>query len=243
MPHNAPKTAMLLCAGLATRMRPITDTMPKCLVKVAGRSMLDRVLDHLERAGVTHIVVNLHWHGDQIKAHLANEKRFEIAFSPEPELLDTGYGTKVALPLLGDAPFYSINTDMIWFDGAESALLRLAARWDAAKMDALMLMMPTERALGVDSTGDFFLHSGGESDERPLYRANTVPPRPYIWMAVQIMTPRIYANTPDAPFSNNLVWHRAEAEGRLFGLIHDGSCYHVGTPADLEKANIALKGR
>lgn len=230
----SPTHAMVLAAGLGLRMRPITETTPKPLVAVAGRTMLDRALDHLDRAGVTHKVVNCHWLPEKIAAHLAG--RADITLSPEAELLETGGGVAKALPLLGDGPFYVVNSDILWTDGgADSALGRLAALWDDSRMDALLLLCRTATALGYDGDGDFFLSAEGVPTRRGARQV-----APLLFSGVQILSPRLFAEAPSGKFSLNVLYDRALEAGRLFGLVHDGGWYHVGTPEALPLVERAL---
>lgn len=228
-----PTHGMVLAAGLGLRMRPITLTIPKPLVSVAGRTMLDRALDHLAMAGAAHLVVNTHWLPERIQTHLAG--RPGITLSPETELLETGGGVARALPLLGDAPFYVVNSDIIWTDGAIPALARLAEAWDDDRMDALLLLVPTARAIGYDGAGDFFVDSTGVPRRR---RAPEVAPT--LFSGVQILHPRLFDGCPSGKFSLNVLYDRALEEGRLFGLVHDGRWYHVGTPKALPEVEAAL---
>ncbi|MEW5727956.1 MAG: nucleotidyltransferase family protein [Pseudomonadota bacterium] len=229
-----PKHAMVLAAGLGLRMRPITEHTPKPLVEVAGRTMLDRALDHLDKAGVTAKVVNTHWLADKLRAHLA--ARSDVVISHETELLETGGGVAKALPLLGDAPFYVVNSDIIWTDGAVPALERLAGAWDDGRMDALLLMQRTATAVGYEGQGDFFLDSQGV----PRRRA----PRevaPLLFSGVQILSPRLFAGAPSGKFSLNVLYDRALEDGRLFGIVHDGRWFHVGTPEALPEVDALLR--
>lgn len=237
---EVPKKAMVLAAGLGLRMRPLTDNVPKPLLPVGGSTMLDQVLAQLEKAGVEEAVVNAHYQADKIVRHVNRIGRPKIILSEEPELLDTGGGVKNALPRLGETPFFVINADLPWQDGPEPALKRLAQQFDDRKMDALLLLMPLGRANGFDKgKGDFFLDDSGKGFGR-ISRAGTKPPRPYVFISAQMVHPRLYANVTEKIFSNNLVWDRAESEGRLYGLVHEGSCYHVGTPEDYQEANRLL---
>jgi MurNAc alpha-1-phosphate uridylyltransferase len=223
---NAPSHAMILAAGLGLRMRPLTLTVPKPLVPVAGRTMLDRVMDHLDTACVAHRVVNLHWLGDQIRAHLVG--RAGIMFSDESDLLlETGGGVTKALPLLGQNAFFACNADVIWEDGAKPALLRLAESWDDS-MDALLLLQPVERAHGYRGPGDF-----ARSDDGRLHRRPSDSKAPLVFTGVQMLHPKLFETAPIGAFSLNLLYDKAAAEGRLKGLIHDGAWYHVGTPEDV----------
>ncbi|MBR9972372.1 nucleotidyltransferase family protein [Magnetospirillum sulfuroxidans] len=230
----APTHAMVLAAGLGLRMRPITATIPKPLVAVAGRTMLDRALDHLDRAAIPHKVVNAHWLPEKIAAHVAG--RTDITLSLEAELLETGGGVALALPLLGTGPFYVVNSDIIWTDGGgETALRRLAARWDDQRMDALLLMQRTTTALGYDGQGDFFLSADGVPSRR-----GARPVAPLLFSGVQILSPRLFRDAPAGKFSLNRLYDRALEENRLFGLVHDGHWYHVGTPEALPEVEQAL---
>ncbi len=228
-----PRCAMVLAAGLGLRMRPITLTTPKPMVEVAGRGMLDRALDHLTAAGVERLVVNTHWLGDKIRAHLA--ARADITIVHEPDLLETGGGVANALPLLGEAPFYVVNADIVWTDGPVPALARLAGAWDDALMDALLLTQPTATAVGYDGAGDFFLAADGR-----LRRRTGDEVSPLLFSGVQILHPRLFEGAPSGKFSLNLLYDRALAAGRLFGLVHDGGWYHVGTPEALPEVEALL---
>lgn len=228
-----PNHAMVLAAGLGLRMRPITEHTPKPLVPVAGRTMLDRALDHLDKAGVTAKVVNTHWLADRIREHLRG--RGDIVISHEPELLETGGGVAKALPLLGEAPFYVVNSDIIWTDGAVPALDRLAGAWDGGRMDALLLMQRTATAVGYEGQGDFFLDSQGVPRRR---KAREVAP--LLFSGVQILSPRLFAGAPSGKFSLNVLYDRALEDGRLFGIVHDGQWFHVGTPDALPEVDALL---
>lgn len=232
---GAPSHAMVLAAGLGLRMRPITLTRPKPLVEVAGRSMLDRALDALAAAGVGQIVVNSHWLGEQIAAHLAG--RPGITLSPEDELLETGGGVARALPRLGADAFYVVNADILWRDGAVPALERLRAAWDESALDALLLLHPVARAVGYDGVGDFFLAEDGIPCRR-----GAAASAPYLFTGVQILHPRLFADAPAGRFSLNLLYDRALAAGRLGAIVHDGDWFHVGTPEALPEVEARLRG-
>lgn len=229
-----PHYAMVLAAGLGLRMRPITDHTPKPLVEVAGRTMLDRALDHLAAAGISHLVVNTHWLADRIATHLSG--RPGITLSHEDVLLETGGGVAKALPHLGDAPFYVVNSDIIWTDGGIPALTRLAEAWDDDRMDALLLLQRTATAMGYDGDGDFFLDANGVPRRR---RDREVAP--LLFSGVQILSPRLFKDAPEGKFSLNVLYDRALEAGRLFGLVHDGRWYHVGTPEALPMVERALE--
>lgn len=229
-----PHRAMVLAAGLGLRMRPITEHTPKPLVEVAGRTMLDRALDHLTAAGTTELVVNTHWLADKIAAHLSG--RPGITLSHEDTLLETGGGVAQALPHLGTAPFYVVNSDIIWTDGASPALRRLAEAWDDERMDALLLLQPTATAMGYDGNGDFFLDTQGVPRRR---RDREVAP--LLFSGVQILSPRLFHDAPTGKFSLNVLYDRALEAGRLFAIVHDGRWFHVGTPDALPEVERALE--
>lgn len=237
----SPHTAMVLAAGLGLRMRPLTLEVPKPLLEVGGQTMLDSVLDRLKEAGTAKAVINLHYKGDLIRHHVAPRTAPRLVFSHEDELLDTGGGIRRALEDLGGDPVYVVNSDLPWTDGAMPALARLARAFDPARMDALLLLMPLARARGfAGAKGDFFLKDEG-GGPGALTRRATAPPRPYVFISAQIIQPRLFAGAGGEIFSTNRIWDALEQQGRLYGLVHDGGCYHVGTPADLEQANRLLK--
>jgi len=227
--------AMVLAAGLGLRLRPLTLSTPKPLVRVGGTTMLDRVLDRLAEHGVELAVVNTHHLGEQIARHVAARRTPRIVLSHEEVLLDTGGGVKKALPLLGDAPFFVANSDLLWTDGKEPALARLAEAWDDARMDTLLLMQPVARAYGYDGAGDFFMAEDGT-----LRRCRPGETAPYLYAGVQLVHPRLFRDAPDGKFSLNLLFDRAAAAGRLFGIAHQGGWYHVGTPDSLAGVEAAL---
>jgi MurNAc alpha-1-phosphate uridylyltransferase len=227
---NAPTHAMVLAAGLGVRMRPITDTLPKPLVRVAGETMLDRALNKLAAAGVERAVVNTHHLADQIADHLKGRKTPAITLSHEADVLETGGGVLRALPHLGDRPFFVVNSDSIWDDGPVPALTRLAAAWDDAAMDALLLVHPTVSAVGYGGSGDFFLDLAGK-----LSRRREQQVAPFLFTGLQILHPRLFAGLEPGKFSLNVVYDRALEAGRLHGLRHDGGWYHVGTPEALDQ--------
>jgi len=233
---SVPKRAMVLAAGHGKRMRPLTDTTPKPLLPVQGRPMLDHVLDRLEQVGVQQAVVNLHHLREKIEEHLTDRKRPEILFSREEELLETGGGVRKALPLLGGEPFFVVNGDIFWLDGQFPALQRLADAWDESRMDALLLLQASINAWGYDGkAGDFLL-----SPEGRLSRRNERQIAPFIFAGLQILHPRLLEDTPEGSFSLNLLFDRAEAKERLWGLRHDGLWFHVGTPQALDEVDDAL---
>lgn len=233
MSHAPITHAMVLAAGLGLRMRPITLTTPKPLVSVAGRTMLDRALDHVARAGVDKIVVNTHWLAERITEHLAG--RDEITLSHEPELLETGGGVAKALPHLGHGSFFVVNSDIIWTDGTVPALARLARLWDPARMDALLLLQPVGSAVGYDGKGDFSL----DAADVP-HRRGDAPSAPYLFSGVQVLHHRLFEGAPEGKFSLNVLYDRAAAARRLFALVHDGRWFHVGTPEALPEVERLL---
>ena len=236
LPGNAPKTAMILAAGLATRMRPISQSQPKALVEVAGKALVDHALDRLAEVGVERAVVNTHYLGDQIEAHLAGRKRPAITISHEDVILDTGGGIARALPLLGPDPFYTVNAKIVWRGGQTEALRRLAANWDDAQMDALLLLQPTVSAVGYEGPGDLAMDQFGRLRFREAQEV-----APFVYASIQIIHPRLFAGAPDGAFPLRPLWERAAANGRLFGLRHDGEWYHLATPQGLAEAEARLK--
>jgi len=224
------RTGMVLAAGLGKRLRPLTLEIPKPLVEVAGRSMLDHALDKLVAFGIERVVVNVHYLGDQIEAHLAFRRDAEIIFSRETELLETGGGVKKALPFFEGKPFFELAADIPWFDvaGAEPALERLAKAWNPSLMDDLLLMMPQGQAHGFGAKGDFMMEKDGR-----LWRCDAAVPRSHDWISTMLLKPSVYDDIKETAFSNNLIFDLLEERRRLYGVAHKGSCYHVGTPADL----------
>jgi MurNAc alpha-1-phosphate uridylyltransferase len=223
-----PKTAMVMAAGYGKRLRPLTDTVPKPMVQVLGRPMIDVVLNRLAAAGVERVVINLHHLGEVIREHLKDRKDLEILYSEEPEILETGGGTKKALPLLGPDPFFTINAKIIWLNGREDALHRLADAWDDARMDSLLLLHPTVTAIGYGGPGDFRLDQDGLVTRRLEWDV-----APFLYTGINIAHPRLFENSPDGAYSVNLLWDRAIEAGRLYGIRHDGEWYHVSTPQQL----------
>ncbi len=223
---------MVLAAGRGRRMRPSSDTSPKSLLAVGGTATLDRVLDHLARAGVRRAVVNLHHQGPRFRAHLGNREVPAVAFSDEAEaLLDTGGGVRLALGRLGAAPFFVVNAISLWLDGPRPALGRLAAEFDPEGMDALLLVHATARAVGYDGAGDFHLLSDGR-----LARRGAGQTARHVFTGVQILAPELFVDAPEGAFSLNRLYDRAEAAGRLFGLAHDGEWMNLKTPEGLAVA-------
>ena len=226
---SVPKTAMVMAAGLGTRMRPLTDTRPKPLVEVAGRPLIDHVFQRLAAAGVERAVVNVHYLADALVAHLGERHLgVEVVISDErARLMETGGGLVQAKRLLGDDPVVVVNSDNLWVDGPVDAIRLLAARWDEQVMDALLLMVPLARAHNFRGPGDFHLGPDGRITRRR--RPGSVAP--FAYTGVQILHPRVIADWPEGPFSTNLFWDRALAQDRLYGQAHQGLWFDVGTPA------------
>ncbi|NEX93611.1 N-acetylmuramate alpha-1-phosphate uridylyltransferase MurU [Caulobacter sp. 17J65-9] len=227
---------MVLAAGLGTRMRPLTNDRPKALVEVAGRTLIDHVLDRLADAGVEKAVVNVHWFADRLEGHLSGRTRPEIVISDERrQLLETGGGLKKARPLLGPDPVWVANIDSVWIDDGD-ALGELARMWDPEKMDACLLLARREASIGFEGAGDFFLSEDG----RLTFRGEA-PSAPYAYMGVHITKPDIVADQPKGPFSLTKVWRRLADEGRLYGRVLDGFWMHVGDPQARDAAEAKLK--
>lgn len=232
-----PRVAMVLAAGLGLRMRPLTLDRPKALVEVRGRPLIDRTLDRLEAAGIRKVVVNLHHKANSLKRHLADRRDVEIVFSDETDqLLETGGGVRKALGLLGDTPFFVVNSDVIWLDAQKDTFERMAAFWDDASMDGLLAMHPTVSAIGYEGPGDFHLDPLGR-----LSRREERLVAPLVFMGLQMLHPRVFRGTPDGSFSLNRVYDSAIEDGRLFGLRHEGVWMDVGSPAGLRAAELALE--
>jgi MurNAc alpha-1-phosphate uridylyltransferase len=231
---EVPKSAMVLAAGLGTRMRPISDTVPKPLVEIGGRTLLDHAIDRLALVGVELVVVNLHYKAEMIAARLAAREHPLIEISQEEELLETGGGVARALPLLGEC-FFVVNGDVLWLDGTEYALARLAGAFDPARMDAVLLLQRTVAAIGYDGSGDFFLDPLGVPRRRGEREI-----APFIFTGVQLLHRRLFDGIAERRFSLNLVYDRAERAGRLYAIVHDGEWYHIGTPQGLEATRARL---
>ncbi|MDJ1158902.1 nucleotidyltransferase family protein [Chelatococcus sp. SYSU_G07232] len=231
-----PDSAMVLAAGLGTRMRPLTDRLPKPLVEVGGRALIDHALDRLAEAGVARAVVNVHHLADLVEAHVRRRRAPAIVISDErPHLLETGGGTKKALPLLGPGPFLLFNTDAFWIEGPQPNLPRLGEAWDAERMDILLLVAPAATSIGYDGAGDFLMDEAGR-----LERRGERAVAPFVYAGVAVLKPELFADTPEEPFSLNLLFDRAIARRRLYGLRLDGQWLHVGTPEAIAEAEATL---
>jgi N-acetyl-alpha-D-muramate 1-phosphate uridylyltransferase len=218
--------AMILAAGLGVRMRPLTDSRPKALVELHGVTLLDRAFAKCRAAGVSSMVVNSHYMAEMIHAHVGGMD--DIVLSPEDDLLETGGGVCKALPHLGPQPFYVINCDSVWNDKSPPALNRLSEAWRDNDMDGLLLLQPTENAVGYNGAGDFSIDAAGRMRRRA--EGDTAP---LVFMGVQLLHPRLFEGCVVARYSLNRLYDQALAAGRLFGLVHDDDWFHVGTPVDL----------
>ncbi len=235
--NRYPTMGMVLAAGLATRMRPLTDATAKPLLQLAGRSLLDHALDRLAAVGVQQAVVNAHWQADRVAAHLAaRADPPRTLLRREASLLETGGSVRAALDVLGSAPFYVINGDAFWVNGPHPALARLAEAFDPAVMDGILLLHRGVQVQADIGRGDFSLDKWGipcRRGEREVV--------PYIYAGAQLIAPALLDGTPDGKFSMNLAWDRALAAGRLRALVHDGLWFHLSTPQDLAEAEALLR--
>jgi len=228
--------AMVLAAGLGTRMRSVSTDLPKPLVKVDGRTLIDRVLDRLIDAGVKEVIVNLHYKAELIRAHLGERYDIKITYSDETDqLLDTGGGIAKALSYFEGKPFLTHNSDSLWIEGMGRAIPRLAQHFDPARMDALMLVASTVTATGYEGRGDFTMDEDGH-----LFRREQARVAPFVWTGVQIVHPRLFEGCPKGAFSTNLLWNKAIEAERLYGVRHDGIWMHVGCRDGLAEAEARL---
>lgn len=229
--------AMVLAAGLGKRMRPLTATRPKPLVRVDGRPLIDHCLDKLDEAGVTRAVVNVHYLPGQIAAHLAHRKSPAIVISDESEaLLETGGGLVRALPLIDADPFFCLNSDNIWLDGPNNVFALLSEAWDPARMDALLLLVSHARAFNYKGLGDFHLDPLGQISRRKPGRV-----APFIFSGIQIVSHRLLKDAPEGAFSTGVLWNRAIDAGRLYGISHSGLWFEVGAPHMIAPTEAALR--
>ena len=235
---KVPDTAFVLAAGLGKRMRPLTATRPKPLVEVAGRALIDHVLDRLRAAGVSKIVVNAHYLADSLEAHLAATARdFDTKISDErKQLMETGGGLVQALPMIDADPFLVVNSDNYWIDGPADTLHLLASLWREEDMDALLLLVPQARADNHGGQGDFHMTADGR-----LVRREKGKVAPFVFTGIQMVSKRLLRDAPDGPFSTNILWDRAIAEGRCFGAVHQGLWFDVGNPAAIKATERALE--
>jgi len=236
MSELASDTAMILAAGMGKRMRPLTASQPKPLVRVAGKPLIDHALDRLEDAGVAKAVVNVHYLADALEAHIVGRATPAVTISDErEELLETGGGMLKALPRLPD-PFFSLNSDNIWLDGPSSAFHDLSNRWNPDEMDALLLVVPHARAVNFNGAGDFQMDPLGRLRRRISGRI-----APFIYTGIQLVSHRLMREAPEGAFSTNLLWNRAIEEGRLFGASFTGQWFEVGTPEAIAPTEAALQ--
>ena len=238
VPAEVPRTAMIMAAGLGKRMRPLTATKPKPLIKVGGKALLDHVLEKLSTAGVRKIVVNVHYLADALEAHLATRAHgLEVVISDErAQLMETGGGLVKAAPLIDCDPFLALNSDNLWIDGPADTIKLLASQWDDSKMDALLLLVPQARALNHRGMGDFHMDRAGRIRRRE--RSHVAP---FVFTGIQMVSKRLLRDAPDGPFSTNLLWDRAIEEGRAFGAVHQGLWFDVGTPQSIPMTEAALE--
>jgi N-acetyl-alpha-D-muramate 1-phosphate uridylyltransferase len=230
------RRAMVLAAGKGERMRPLTDAMPKPMVPVAGKPLIDHVLDRLDDAGVERAVVNVHYLADKLETHLAARERPEIVISDERgALLDTGGGVVKALGALGDAPFFHLNSDTIWIDGVAPNLTRMTQAFDVAAMDALLLLAPSATSIGYHGRGDFLMKPDGRLERRGEREV-----APFVYAGAAILTPAFLKDAPAGAFSLTRLFDRAIEAGRLYGLRMEGVWMHVGTPQAIALAEAAI---
>lgn len=233
-----PKSAMVLAAGLGTRMRPLTKLVPKPMLRLQQKPLIDHVLDRIAEASIPQAVVNVHHHAGQIVDHVANRRQPRILISEERDaLLDTGGGVTKALPMLGPEPFVIHNSDSVWIEGVQSNLVRLAHSFDPERMDGLLLLAVGSMSIGYEGRGDFMMSPDGLLQRRPEREM-----APFVFAGVSIAHPRLFTDAPDGPFSLNVLWDRAIARRRLYGVRLDGTWVHAGTPAALTEAEQILGG-
>jgi N-acetyl-alpha-D-muramate 1-phosphate uridylyltransferase len=231
-----PKSAIVLAAGLGTRMRPYNGAIPKPLVCVGGKSLIDYSLDRLAEARVERAVVNVHHLADALERHLATRAKPQIVISDERgALLGTGGGIAKALPKLGDAPFFLVNSDTFWLDGVKPNFLRLAEAFDTDAMDALLLLAPTAGSIGYEGAGDFAMLPDGRLRRRAEREVT-----PFVYAGAAILSPALFADAPSGEFALTRLFDRADERGRLFGLRLEGVWMHVGTPEAVAEAEAAL---
>ena len=233
-----PETAMVMAAGLGKRMRPLTATRPKPLVKVAGKPLIDHVFERLQAAGIKRAVVNVHYLADTLEAHVTGRfAEIDVVISDERKMLmETGGGLVQARHLLGDAPVLVVNSDNLWLDGPIDAIRLLSSRWDDAAMDALLLVVPYARANNHRGQGDFRVAADG----RIIGRRKEGATAPFVYTGIQILHPRIIRDWPEGPFSTNLFWNRAIEAGRAYAQVHQGLWFDVGTPAAIPKTEAII---
>ncbi len=229
---------MVMAAGLGKRMRPLTASRPKPLIEVAGRTLLDHVLDKLRTAGVEKVIVNVHYLPGAVEAHLAaHSNGLEFTISDERELLlETGGGLVKAAPMIDADPFLVLNSDNLWVDGPADSLKLLASQWDDRRMDALLLLVPLARAQNHRGMGDFHMDRSGRLRRRQRSRV-----APFVYTGIQMMSKRLLEGAPEGPFSTNILWDKAIEAGRCFGAVHQGLWFDVGTPAAIKETEAFLQ--
>lgn len=232
---NKPNHAFILAAGQGTRLRPYTDTVPKPLVSINDRPLLDYTIDKLKKSDIQNVTINAHYLGDSIVNYAKSIKGLAVHISREDTLLDTGGGIKTALHTIGDAPFYIINGDALWDDGAISAFDRLAAQWNPDIMDILLLLQPLSQMHLTEGVGDYNIDEEGKA-VRSLDKTGSM-----MFGGIRIANPAIFANTPDDAFSFLTLMDKAEKEGRLYAVVHDNDWHHISTPQDLERVDTAYR--
>tara|TARA_B100000686_G_scaffold351073_1_gene448774 strand:- start:2192 stop:2923 length:732 start_codon:yes stop_codon:yes gene_type:complete len=234
------KKGFILAAGQGKRMRPLTDTCPKPLLKVAGKPIIEYALDALKERGVSDVVVNLNYLGEQLEDYLNTCSDFNITLSWEHEFLETGGGVERALHHFGDEAFFVLNGDVIWDGGSRPALKRLEDNWDSDKMDALLLMQPIEKQDGYHGKGDYH----HDADTLELTRRTPDQDRaPLVFAGPRIIHPRLFNQAPQGAYSFLTLFDQAQEKNRLYGVVHDGNWYHVGTPDSLEKTDRILRDK
>jgi MurNAc alpha-1-phosphate uridylyltransferase len=238
MSQLIPQKAMVLAAGLGTRMRPLTETIPKPLVLVDGKALIDHVLDRLESAGVKEVIINSFYLAEKLEHHLSKRKSPKIRISREIELLDTGGSVNNVLEILGEAPFYVINSDAFWLNGPFDTLIRLAETWEKKTMDGLLLLHSTVEAVGYNGRGDFCSDNYGSLSRRLESQIS-----PWLFTGIQLLHPRLFKNAPQGIFSLNKLYDKAIEGGRLFGTVHDGEWFHVGSQKGLEETESYMQQR
>jgi N-acetyl-alpha-D-muramate 1-phosphate uridylyltransferase len=239
-PHPImPKRAMILAAGFGKRMMPLTDKLPKPLIEVGGRSMLDRNIDRLRDEQIETIVINTHYLGDLIEQHVHRRKKPpEIIVSHENIILETGGGVAKALPALGKDIFFVVNADSLWLNGPTSALQRMVGLWDDEKMDGMLLLHSTVDSYGYSGMGDFCIDPAGVIENRPEREIS-----PFVFTGIQILHPRLFAEAPAGAFPLTVLYNRAIENGRLYGVVHDGEWFHIGSPDGLAEAESYMRER
>ena len=239
MTNTSPKTAMILAAGLGKRMRPLTYRTPKPLLTVSGRTLLDYGLDHLAKVGIEKVIINIHHLANQIINHIESRTDLDIIISDESgELLETGGGVAKVLSQIDHEPFFVLNGDILLLDGPTAALGRLVRCWNESEMDGLLLLHSTVEAYGYSGVGDFLVEPDGMLSKRPEQQLS-----PYVFTGVQLLHPRLFKNCHQSAFSLNYIYDRSIATKRLFGIIHDGDWFHIGTEDGLNQAEAYFQQR